>query len=132
MSTLAQVHASNAQIATSLPQSLTGVFIGGTSGIGEAALKEWVTHVKRARCYLVGRSQQSAKRIIVECEAINPDANIIFIAADLCLIKEADRVCDEIRKSENEINLLFMSAGAVILDGSSKFLKALLSMSCDI
>lgn len=119
MSTLAQVHASNAQIATTLPQSLTSVFVGATSGIGEAALKEWVQQVKKPKCYFVGRSHKSARRIIEECKGINADANLIFIAADMSLVKETDRVCEEIKKNESEIHLLFLSAGAVIMDGSS-------------
>lgn len=71
---LAQVHASNATIS-SLPPGLVAVFVGATSGIGEAALKEFVKNAKKPKCYLVGRSGQAANRIIGECKSLNPDAN---------------------------------------------------------
>lgn len=114
----AQVIASNAQIASSLPPNLVAAFVGATSGIGEAALKEFVRQAKKPKCYFVGRSEQSANRIIEECKTFNPDADIVFMRADLSLVKEAERLCEEIKSRERAINFLFLSAGEASFDRS--------------
>lgn len=85
MVTLPQVHLSNDTITASLP-NLVAVFVGATSGIGEAALKEFVRKPTQPKCYLVGRSEQFANRIIEECKSFNPDACIIFIQEDVSLV----------------------------------------------
>ena len=122
MATLTQVQASNAQISTSFPPNLVAVFVGATSGIGEAALKEFVKDAKSPKCYLVGRSEEAANRIIDECKSLNPDASVIFKRADMSLVKEADRLCEEITSVESVVDLLFLSAGAAILDRSGRYL----------
>lgn len=116
--TLAQVQASNATIS-SLPPGLVAVFVGATSGIGEAALKEFLKNAKKPKCYLVGRSEQAANRIIGECKTINPDAHVVFMQADVSLIRDVDRLCEEIKGMEDAVNILFLSAGAPLMDRSS-------------
>lgn len=128
MVTLSQVHASNAQITASLPVELIAVFVGATSGIGEAALKEFVSQTKRPKCYLVGRSEQAATRIIEECKTLNQDAHIVFMRADTSLVKEADRLCEDIKSREDAINILFLSAGAAVFDRQSSFAPSCTSL----
>lgn len=120
MVTLPQVHLSNDIIAASL-SNLVAVFVGATSGIGEAALKEFVRKSKNPKCYLVGRSEQAATRIIKECKSFNPDTCVIFIQEDVSLVSGADRLCEKIKSLEDTINILFLSAGAAIFDRSSMF-----------
>lgn len=96
--------------------------VGATSGIGEAALKEFVRQATKPKCYLVGRSEQSANRIIEECNAFNSDTQIVFVRADVSLVREADRLCEEINRRESAINVLFLSAGEAVLDRSGIFL----------
>lgn len=121
MVTLSQVQASNAEISKSLPAELVGVFVGATSGIGEAALKEFVSQVKQPRCYLIGRSEEAATRIIDECKTLNADAHVIFMRTDASLVKEVDRLCEDIKSKEDAINVLFLSAGAAVFDRQSMF-----------
>ncbi|RJE19551.1 hypothetical protein PHISCL_08106, partial [Aspergillus sclerotialis] len=118
MATLSQVHVSNAQIPTTLPPNLVAVFVGATSGIGEAALKEFIRNARSPKCYLVGRSEQAANRIIDECNALNPDASVVFMRADMSLVKEADRLSERIISVESVVDVLFLSAGTVIFDRS--------------
>lgn len=120
---LTQVQASNATIS-SLPPGLVAVFVGATSGIGEAALKEFVKNAKKPKCYLVGRSEQAANRIIGECKSINSDAHVVFMQADVSLIREVDRLCEDIKGMEDTVNILFLSAGAPLMDRSSTCLAA--------
>lgn len=116
---LPHMEASNDRIGAALPPNLVAVFTGSTGGIGEAALKEFVDKAQKPKCYMIGRSEQAANRIIAECEKLNPEATVIFISADLSLLKEANRVYELIKDKENAVNILFLSAGAAIMDRSS-------------
>ncbi|KAH7393481.1 hypothetical protein BKA64DRAFT_755648 [Cadophora sp. MPI-SDFR-AT-0126] len=118
MVSLTDVQASNSQISTSLPPGLVAVFVGGTSGIGEITLKKFAKYARQPRAYIVGRSQNAAERIIAECRILNPDGEYIFIKADVSLIKNVDKVCEEIKAKEKAVNLLFLSAGFPSLDGA--------------
>jgi len=100
---------------------LVAVFVGAISSIGEAALKEFVRKLTKSICYLVGRSEQCANRIIKECRSFNPDACIFFIQEYVSLVSRADRLCEKIKRMEDTINILFLSAGAAIFDRSSMF-----------
>ncbi|KAJ5136498.1 hypothetical protein N7448_005052 [Penicillium atrosanguineum] len=114
MVTLSEVQASNAQIATALPPGLVAVFVGGTNGIGEAALLEFARHARQPRVYFVGRSQEAGDRIAAECRDLNPDGEFTFIKADLSLMRNVDDVCQAIKSKENAINLLFLSCGVAM------------------
>lgn len=106
------IQASNASIS-SITFPLVAVFVGATSGIGEATLKQFARYAVKPRVYFVGRSQEAADRIIVECKIVNKNGEYNFIKADTSLIKEVDAVCQEIQEKEDEINLLFLSVGAL-------------------
>ena len=113
---LSQVQSSNSLISSSLPPNLVAVFTGATSGIGEATLKQFAKHARQPRAYFIGRSQDAADRIAAECKALNPDGEFIFIKADVSLIRVVDEVCEEIKAKEKAINILFLCAGAAVLD----------------
>ena len=91
------------------------------TAIGEAALKEFVSQVKQPRCYLIGRSEEAATRIIDECKTLNADAHVMFMRTDASLVKEVDRLCEDIKSKEDAINVLFLSAGAAVFDRQSMF-----------
>lgn len=109
---LQHVVASNELIAAAFPEGLVAVFVGGTSGIGEYTLKAFAKYVPKPRVYLVGRSQESADRIIAECEQLSPEGRFEFIKADIGLLKGVDEVCRHIRAKEPAINILFESQGS--------------------
>lgn len=117
---LKSVRESNALIKSDLPHGLVAVFTGATSGIGEAALKQFVRDAVKPRCYMVARSKTAADRIINECRDLNSEADLIFIQADLTLIKSVDEVCEQIKQKETKLNLLFLSAGAALVSRNSK------------
>ncbi len=110
-----QVQASNARIdAESYPR--TAVFVGGTSGIGEAALQELSLVGKSkwaARIYVIGR-QESASRVnesLDRLRAQNPDVDLIWTVGDVSLLAEVKRICTELKEKEKSLDLLFLSAG---------------------
>lgn len=116
MVTLTHVRSSNSLISSTLPPNLVAVFVGATSGIGESTLKQFAKHSRQPRAYFVGRSQDAGDRIVVECRALNPEGEYIFVKADVSLIRVVDEVCDEIKAKEKAINILFLSAGVAVMD----------------
>jgi NAD(P)-dependent dehydrogenase (short-subunit alcohol dehydrogenase family) len=116
MVSLSTVNASNARIATNLPAGMVAVFVGATSGIGEYTLKAFALQTKNPTIYLIGRSDPAANRIVAECKGINPGGKYIFIKSDVSLLKNVDKVCEQILSKENSINLLFQTQGTMVLD----------------
>ncbi len=112
MVALDQVIGSNKRIKSTFPNGLIAVFVGGSSGIGEYTVKKLVKYAPNPRIYIVGRSQQAAHRIIQECKDINSGAYVEFIKADISLIQVVDNVCQQIKRKETSINLLFESQGS--------------------
>ncbi|KAH8813119.1 hypothetical protein F5884DRAFT_856403 [Xylogone sp. PMI_703] len=106
---------------------LVGLFVGGTSGIGETTLKAFARHAISPRIYVVGRSQESYDRIATEVKNINSDAKLTFLPADCSELKEVDRVCKEVIKLEEgqakggpQINFLVLTAGFMSLKGRNE------------
>jgi short-subunit dehydrogenase len=100
-----------------LGPGLVGVFVGGTSGIGESTAREFARYAVSPRIYLVGRSQEQADRIKSDFQTLNPQCQTKFIQGDVSLLRNVDKICDEIKASENKINLLFLSAGLLTMKG---------------
>ena len=114
---LSDAQSSNELISTNLPPGLVAVFVGGTSGIGEGALKSFAKHAARPKIYFVGRSQESANRIIAEGKLLNSEGDYTFIQADVSLIRIVDEVCEQVKSKEKVVNLLFLSAGQAEFSG---------------
>lgn len=113
---LSAIQKSNALLSTSttIPERLVAVFPGGTSGIGECAVKGLARLARKPTIYLIGRSQPSADRIIAECKEINKDGEYIFLKTDVSLMRNVDKTCEEIRKREKYVNLLVLSVGVLM------------------
>lgn len=122
MVALTTMQASNALINT-LPIRLVAVFVGATSGIGEATFKVFAQRAGPAHLYLVGRNQASADRIFSECKTLNSQAEYTFIESDVSLIKNVDTACNEIKEKEKVVNVLFQSQGVLKLTRPSKALS---------
>ncbi|KAI9709367.1 MAG: hypothetical protein M1820_003487 [Bogoriella megaspora] len=120
---LSTIRSSNTLIRSILPAELVAVFVGATSGIGEATLKEFAKHCRQARVYFIGRSKDAGDRISAECKASNAEAKFEFIQADVSLIRNVDKICDEIKAKENAINLLVLSQGLPAFDRNGRMLR---------
>ena len=118
MVSLSAVQSSNSLISSTFPPGLVAVFVGATSGIGEATLKLFAKHFRKPRAYFIGRSQVAGDRIVAECMVLNPEGEYVFIKADVSLIRIVDEVSEEIKKKEKTLNILFLSAGLPSLDRS--------------
>ncbi|PVH76644.1 hypothetical protein DL98DRAFT_657332 [Cadophora sp. DSE1049] len=90
---------------------LVAVIVGGTSGISEYAIRSLIqTHsslpsAPSLRIYIIGRNTISAQKTNSECKTIcpGPEIELIFVKAeDLSLLKDVDRVCEEVVRLERE------------------------------
>ncbi|EHK47852.1 hypothetical protein TRIATDRAFT_90330 [Trichoderma atroviride IMI 206040] len=113
MTELSLISTSNSKIASAFPSGLTAVFVGGTSGVGEYTLKALSKYVPRSKFYIIGRSKESADRIIRECTEQNHECCFEFINADISQLQRVDNVSRQIVAKENSINLLFQTQGTM-------------------
>ncbi|KAK3217596.1 hypothetical protein GRF29_1g3585581 [Pseudopithomyces chartarum] len=116
---LPTIRAHNATLS-SLPPNLVAVFVGGTSGISHYTALSLARSVPSPKIYLIGRNAAEASKITSELKAINPSSTISFIKSDVSLLRNVDKVCDEIKAKEKEVNLLFMTAGYLSLQGRTE------------
>jgi predicted ATP-dependent serine protease len=110
---LPKILASNSRIPSIFPDGFVAVFVGGTSGVGEYTLLKLAKYILKLRVFLVGRSQESADRIIKEAQQLSPDSKFEFIKSDVSLIVNVDEVCRKIKSKETDINLLFETQGTM-------------------
>src|SRR5205085_490473 len=68
---LTNVRSSNTAFR-SYSAGFVAVFIGGTSGIGEATVRSLAANGNKCTVYLVGQSDTAATAMIKECEALSP------------------------------------------------------------
>lgn len=112
MVSLDTIHASNAR-AKSLPSGLVAVFVGGTNGVGETTVRQFAKYVPSPRVYIIGRSQEAGDRIVKECKDLNATGEFVFISKDTSLIRNVDEICDDLKKREKAINVLFLTIGTL-------------------
>jgi NADP-dependent 3-hydroxy acid dehydrogenase YdfG len=99
-----------------------GVFVGGTSGIGEHTALAFAKHSENPTIYIVGRNATAAENIINEMKKLNTskDAKFHFLKHDLTLVSEADAVAKTILANESKVNLLLLSTGYLTLEGRNE------------
>ncbi|RAK78863.1 NAD(P)-binding protein [Aspergillus fijiensis CBS 313.89] len=112
---LPTIQASNRGIPThpSIPRNPIALFVGATSGIGEATVKQFAQHTQtlRPRVYLIGRNAAAGHRIAHECEFLNPTGRFMFVQADVSLLSAVDELSLRLLRDEPYLNLLFLSPG---------------------
>ncbi|KAI1814428.1 hypothetical protein GGS20DRAFT_412436 [Poronia punctata] len=113
MVSLPTMRESNTRISQTLPPGLVAVFVGATSGIGEATLKHLAKNTRQPRIYFLGRRQTEGDRIKKELEEVNPGGEYHFLSYDLSLLKNVDDACRYIQGKEKAINLLFLTSGTL-------------------
>jgi NADP-dependent 3-hydroxy acid dehydrogenase YdfG len=89
------------------------VFVGGTAGIGKLTLAEMSDLGMNLKVYVIGRKSSYAafKAHSDALCAKNPDTEIVWIEGEVSLLAEVKRVCGEIKKREERVDLLFMTTG---------------------
>lgn len=107
-----EIKASNALINDATAPGVA-VFVGGTSGIGQLTVRALVATGASIRIYLVGRksSEERTRAFILELQAINPKAEVIWTEGEVSLLAETKRVCEIIKSKESRVDLLFLTPG---------------------
>lgn len=116
MASLSDIRNSNKSLSD-LPPGIVAVFAGATSGIGLGTLKALAKHANAPRAYIIGRSKEKAPHIIDKLKLVNPMATFVFIEGQFSLIKDVDKMCEEIKRFETHVDILCMSPGYVGLGG---------------
>lgn len=93
--------------------SLTGVFAGATSGIGLETLRAFAKHIPKPRAIIVGRNRSKFQPQLDQLHTLNPDGEYTFIEAEISLLANIDRACDEIKRNVSSIDFLVLSQGYV-------------------
>ncbi|PLB45811.1 hypothetical protein P170DRAFT_414366 [Aspergillus steynii IBT 23096] len=118
------VQAHNASLKL-LGPGLVGVFVGGTSGISLSTALAFARYTLSPKIYLIGRNQSAADHAIASIRTLNPSAQATFLQSDISLLKNVDRVCEQITASERKVNLLFMTPGYITLQGRNETTEGL-------
>ncbi|KAH5707673.1 hypothetical protein HBI81_243540 [Parastagonospora nodorum] len=118
MPNLSIIHASNTNLTPStVPQ--TAIFLGATAGIGKLNLTALIKLGFECKAYVIGRkaSFPAFRTSAAEMKGENAKASLTWIEGEVSLLAEAKRVCEEIKKRERRVDLLFMSTGYAPLGG---------------
>jgi NADP-dependent 3-hydroxy acid dehydrogenase YdfG len=129
MVSIKDVRRSNSSL-TEKPSGMVAVFVGATSGIGLSTLKQFVKYSNAPKVYVVGRSKQSATPLLHELEVLNPKGIFIFVETEISLIKNVDAVCEEIKTSEQMLDLVFLSPGFLSVEGRKGKSPEYLRVNC--
>ncbi|KAJ5614119.1 short-chain dehydrogenases/reductase [Penicillium herquei] len=110
--TLTQVREWNAGLK-SAKTGVVAVFVGGTSGIGKQTAIKLASTVVKPVIHIIGRSQVAGAQVIEALKIANPSGSYSFKSVDISNLRLVDEVCNELKSQFVELDLLFLSAGAV-------------------
>ena len=121
-----EVRASNALLNDATTPRIS-VFVGGTSGIGKFTIKALVSAGASVKIYLIGRktSEADMRTYIKELNAINPQAEIIWVEGEVSLLADTKRLCEYVKSKESRVDLLFLSAGYAPFGGRNETAEGL-------
>jgi NADP-dependent 3-hydroxy acid dehydrogenase YdfG len=111
------VRASNSLLKDSkYGTNVVAVFVGATSGIGMGTLKQFAKLTTSPKAYIAVRSIQAATPLLKELEASNPQGTFILYETQISLMKNVDKMCDEIKQKEKKVDIVFVSPGYLSFD----------------
>lgn len=104
-----------------------GVFVGGTSGVGEYTAYNFAKYTHDPTIYIVGRSETAGQAVLDKLKEINPSdkAQYYFKKHDVTLIRDCDELCKALNASEKKVNLLFLSAGFLTTAGRTETVEGI-------
>ncbi|EIN08968.1 NAD(P)-binding protein [Punctularia strigosozonata HHB-11173 SS5] len=117
MPCLADVRAANAAILGALKTVPVAVFVGGTSGIGQATAEAFARHTKgNAHIIICGRNRQAAEKIF-ECipSPTSPEAKREFVECDVTLMKNVHSVSQDLVSRLPKLNYLVLTTGILTM-----------------
>ncbi|KAK7037641.1 hypothetical protein VNI00_010858 [Paramarasmius palmivorus] len=113
----AAIRALNSKYLQTLSSLPVGVFVGGTSGIGQGMAEAFATHTSgNAHIVIIGRNRSAAESIISKFpRPSSSEAKHEFIQCDVTLMKNVKKATDQLLATVpgGKINYLAMSPGYV-------------------
>ncbi len=106
----------NASIISALSAELIAVFVKVMNRIGKTTLKQFVKHVCQFCFYFLNHSHKVEDHIAADCKVLNIKNQFIFIKTDMSLICTVNKVCQNIKRKEKLVNLLFLTQGSLIVN----------------
>jgi NAD(P)-dependent dehydrogenase (short-subunit alcohol dehydrogenase family) len=107
--------------ALTFPYRPVGVFVGGTSGIGEGLVRAFAQHTKGdVDIIIVGRNRQAGEAILSSLPTPPPPADPPrreFVHCDASLTRNVQATTDELSKRLPSLNYLVITAGIFNLKG---------------
>ncbi|KAF8635266.1 hypothetical protein AX15_000489 [Amanita polypyramis BW_CC] len=118
-SSLAAIRSSN--MAHALPKDPVAIFVGGTSGIGQAMAEAFARYTKgNAHIVLIGRNREAAESILASLPKPDAPENKFtheFIQCDVSLMKNVHTVTQQLTVRYPKINFLVTSTGFLSAKG---------------
>ncbi|KAK1234734.1 hypothetical protein PQX77_002058 [Marasmius sp. AFHP31] len=113
MTSIAAKQASSFSYLRSLSYLPVGIFVGGTSGIGQGMAEAFADHTQgNAHIVIVGRNKTAAEAIIAKFpQPSSPEAKHEFVQCDVTLMKNVQKTTTELLSRIPRINYLAMSPG---------------------
>ncbi|TFK38848.1 hypothetical protein BDQ12DRAFT_682599 [Crucibulum laeve] len=117
MPSLSVVRAANAAFSPSYPP--TAIFVGGTSGIGQAMAETFGNYTQgNGRIIIVGRNRASAESILSKLPPSKiPGAPHEFVQCDLTLMRNVEKATKDLLARVPKVNYLVMSPGIMTMSG---------------
>lgn len=97
---------------------LVCVFAGATAGIGRATLERLATMLHSSTFYILGRNKERHSPWLDQLRAICPSSRFVYIEAQVSLIADIDKACNQILSAERKVNVLCMSPGGMPFAGA--------------
>ncbi|KAL1889512.1 hypothetical protein Sste5346_008890 [Sporothrix stenoceras] len=116
MVSLKDIEASNSRLSEA-GEGLVAVFLGATSGIGKATLREFAQRATKPRVYIVARNAAAIASQVDELRKLNSGGQFEVIEKNVSLIADANAVAATVLEKETKVDLLFLSVGFFSFDG---------------
>lgn len=107
----------NSHFASENHEGRVCVFVGATSGIGASTLEKMLPMLGVSTIYVAGRSETQFESQSAKLESLNENCKIVFLETDVSLLSGIDAACKKISAMEKKVDILYMSAGLVPLNG---------------
>ncbi|OSX59803.1 hypothetical protein POSPLADRAFT_1048273 [Postia placenta MAD-698-R-SB12] len=117
MPSVAASRSANASYA--FPAAPVAIFVGGTSGIGQAVAEALARHTNgRVHLIIVGRNRAAAESIFATLPApVLPDARYEFVECDVTLVKNVAATTSALLARLPKVNYLVLSPGILSFRG---------------
>lgn len=115
---VAAIAESNLAYAREQHSGLVCVFAGATAGIGRATLERLAIMLHSSTFYILGRDKQRHAAWLGQLRATAPSSKFVYIEAQVSLISDIDKACDQILPSERKVDILCMSPGGMPFAGA--------------